>query len=231
MNILNYWKCKKIEHLLPLYIDKSLPENKMRFIEVHLSSCSDCSQKLAQFQKIDSTFKVIEPRKLPPGYLYELHYKLVKANQKTNQSFIAKLKLFGVIPRFKYAFASFSFIFLVLISVHFITKNSEKNILLDATAFNVINLNQDGVIRFRINTDRGMENVTLKIELPSGIRTIKNGQVNMEQGEIVWHGDLDKGENEITISVKGVRQGNWEAKAVFSERSSIRKIKIPFTIL
>jgi len=229
MNLFNYWKCRKIEKLLLFYVDKSLSEDKIKYIEEHLSSCNGCVQKLAQFNKIDSTFKTLEQHPLPPGYMHELHFKLARANQEKNKSLTEKVKLYTLFPKLKYA--AISLIFLFFAVSMFYLNNKKKNLSLDAIAFNVINLNQDGVIKFNINSDRDLENVTLKIELPGGIRTIRNGQVNMEQGEIIWQGDLDKGENVISIFVKGVRQGNWEAKAVFKEKSFIRKIKIPFTII
>ena len=96
-----------------------------------------------------------------------------------------------------------------------------------------MNINEQGVIRLNIKAEEKMENVTLKIELTNGVRAFKNGQVDMEQKEIIWHGNLDGGENVIAVYVKGVQQGNWQAKAVLQEKekTTIKKMKIPFTIL
>ncbi|TMC23920.1 MAG: zf-HC2 domain-containing protein [Chloroflexi bacterium] len=46
-------RCSKAAEQLQLYIDKRLPLEKMRLLELHLSQCNSCQQALFCFEKID----------------------------------------------------------------------------------------------------------------------------------------------------------------------------------
>ncbi len=58
-------KCEQVEYLLPSYIEKDLPAEKMNAVEAHLSGCSVCRESLAVFMRLEET--LIERREdIPP---------------------------------------------------------------------------------------------------------------------------------------------------------------------
>lgn len=59
--------CKKIDHLLGLYIYDEINDNDKKIVETHLASCATCSMKVANFKKATAfLFKEKkEPQPLP----------------------------------------------------------------------------------------------------------------------------------------------------------------------
>ncbi|OGS43064.1 MAG: hypothetical protein A2539_09245 [Elusimicrobia bacterium RIFOXYD2_FULL_34_15] len=232
MKIIKKMVCRDVEKKLFLYFTGNLEERKMKYIKKHIDSCESCAKELVLVKEMMESLKSYQIQALPAGYESELHQKMVKVNQEMRHKEL--LKGYFVFPKFKFAAAA---VCLLLVAVTTIVYNfltaKKYNILMQASAFNVMNINEQGVIRLNIKAEEKMENVTLKIELTNGVRAFKNGQVDMEQKEIIWHGNLDGGENVIAVYVKGVQQGNWQAKAVLQEKekTTIKKMKIPFTIL
>jgi len=232
MKLLKKMVCKGVEKKLFLYFTGNLEIKEMKFIKKHLDSCESCAKELVLVSQMMESLKTYQTQSLPTGYQSELHQKIVKVNQEIRSKEL--LKNYFVFPRFKFAVVTICLLVITLSTVIYnVLKVGKYNVFMDASAFNVMNVDEQGVIRLRINTAERMENVTLRIDLTDGIRPLKNGTVDMNRGEIIWHGDLDGGENVIAVYVKGIQQGNWNAKAVLKEnkRTTIRKMKIPFTIL
>lgn len=53
-------RCTKAAEQLQLYVDKRLPLEKMRLLELHLSQCDSCQQAFLCFEQIDQTLRTME---------------------------------------------------------------------------------------------------------------------------------------------------------------------------
>ncbi|MDD5687962.1 MAG: hypothetical protein PHE88_09055 [Elusimicrobia bacterium] len=228
MNILNWFKCRKVKKILNDYLANGhISAGERNKTESHLSVCSKCSSELAILQKIQNTLKTSEVKKLPVGYTHELHYKLVKAATESRQKVTSNFTLRILYPQLKYA--AICLLFFLLIPVYKIYKNKKQTI--EPGIITTLNLNQISVFKLRINSLTKVNQATVKVELSNGIRFVKNGQINAGQEEIEWCGDLDKGENIIAIYVIGVKPGNWSINASIKQDSIEKKIKVPFSII
>ena len=231
MDIFKKITCNRIKKKLSLYYDNQLSAKEMEYFKEHVNRCENCANALKLVEKISLATKNREIKSIPPIYLQEIHHNLGRANFEIHQPKIKKIGKYILSPKFRFALVSFVFAIIVVMPfINYYRYNMDKKMSIDTIASNIINVNQNGVIRFRIDAKENIDNITIKIELSNGIRYVKNGQID-DKEELILHGSLDKGENIVAVYVKGVQHGNWQAKAIFQERFSIKKIKIPFTVL
>ncbi|MFH0948469.1 MAG: hypothetical protein V1833_05680 [Elusimicrobiota bacterium] len=183
--------------------------------------------------KIQNILSTTEVKPLPLGYEHELHYRLAKVAYESSQktpSFVFQLLHPRLYPQLKYAFVMGLLFFLIpSFLLHQHHKNTRQTIEYGLQAS--LNLNQVGVFKFRINSPKKVEQAVIKIELPDGIKFVKNGIVDATQNKIEWCGGLDEGENIIAVYIVGTKQGNWSINTKMVENSSVRKLRVPLMVI
>jgi hypothetical protein len=77
-------RCSQAAQLLQLYIDKRLTVEKMRELEIHLSSCSTCQYELFILEEIDRSLRTIEPV-IEPANLTEVIMQRVAHSARSEE--------------------------------------------------------------------------------------------------------------------------------------------------
>jgi len=191
----------------------------------------DCSGKLEELQKISATLKTFKTQPLPSGYTHELHYKLVNAARERELTPHWKSQIRFIFPKLKYAVFALALAVFLPGAYHFYKNQIFNKTEIKSETFNVLNLDQQGTVKFRINTAKKIDEAVFRINLSNGLCFLKNGAADCAQKEIVWRGSLDKGENIIVVYVIGSRKGSWLVTAKMEEDSNMKEIKVPFSVL
>ena len=199
----------------------------MNTLKIKLNDCVD--EQISS--KIQNMLKTTKDRPLPPGYEHELHYKLVKTAYEASQSapnFAFQLLHFYLYPHLRYAFCGLLFL---LIPSFLLYQHKNKVQTIEYSSASTMCINQVGIFKFRINSPKKVDYATLQVELSDGIGFVKNGQLDANQKEIKWCGGLDEGENVIAIYIVGTKRGNWHINARMVENSTVKKVKVPLTVV
>lgn len=226
MNVLNRLKCRRINRSIGDYLDGRIPPEEKSEIENHIKTCRACALEFSMLEKIQSALKSSEIKSLPAGYAHELHHKLVKTACENRQNPPRYFQL--LFPKVKYAVIC---LLLILIPFSYLRHKNNKIITYEFGTLASINLNQVSTFKLRINSPQKIKQANLKIEFSGGIKFVKNGRMDAYKKEIVWCGDLDKGENIIAIYVVGVKQGNWPINATIKQNSTVKKLILPVHVI
>lgn len=226
MNIINRLKCRRIKSKLSAYADGSVSSDEKNEIGNHIKVCVVCAGELLMLEKIQKTLKSQVMKSLPDGYSHELHHKLLKIAYEKQRKRPSTFQ--SAFPKLKYALIC---LLILLIPFYYIKHKNNKTITYEFGTLASINLNQVSTFKLRISSPKKIEQATLKIEFAGGIKFVKNGKMDEYQNEIVWSGDLDKGENIITVYVIGVKQGNWPINATIKQNSTVKKLIVPVQVI
>jgi len=75
-----------------------------------------------------------------------------------------------------------------------------------------IDLGKDALVRIWFDAAQDVGNVRFTLELPAGVRMVKDGRV-MDSASLTWEGELKAGRNMIPLHVRGVARGEWTVTA------------------
>lgn len=75
-----------------------------------------------------------------------------------------------------------------------------------------IGLGSDAELKIYFDAARDVGNVRFTLELPDGVRMVKDGQV-VDSPMLTWEGELKAGRNLIPLRVRGVAKGDWTVTA------------------
>ena len=103
--------CKKIEDILPLYLDGSLDEREAREVEKHLASCERCFSAYEEWRRCFSALQSVPRLQAPATIWYKVKLELPHRRERRISWFPAFASLIG-------ASLALIFLFLNLYSQH-----------------------------------------------------------------------------------------------------------------
>ena len=228
MNIIKYLKCRKINNLLNIYLDGYLNTEEKKEIDCHLSICHACSLELSKLKKTKELLNTSKKKVVPIGFEHELHLKLAQTSFEAQQKEYRFKPIFSN-SKLKYTLTSI-LILLFIPAFLFIQYKKNQNQSFEQYAATTINLNQVSIFKFKINNTANTLNSSLNIELPNGIKFVRNGKI-IDQKEINYNIDLDEGENIIAVYIIGIKPGKWSINTKIKNNNTVKKIKIPISVL
>lgn len=115
------YNCEKVLGLINEYIDKELPEDELKEIELHLEQCSECKAEYDLSIKLKNEMASLNQISLPDEFNESLHKKLTNANKKSSNSIIKILTSIAAV------------VLLFIFSAHYLNINSLKDSSFKAT--------------------------------------------------------------------------------------------------
>lgn len=92
-----------------------------------------------------------------------------------------------------------------------------------------IDLGRDALVRIWFDTPKDVGPVRFTLELPAGVRMVKDGRV-VESASVTWEGELKAGRNVIPLHVRGVARGEWTVTAKVARDGTERASSIGLNV-
>lgn len=197
--------CRKIKKLFDAYLEGSIRENEKNDFEEHLLCCPLCSGELKEYKKLISALNSVKETELPENYTETLHRKLTAVPNEEEPKIFTDF-----VPFFRPVAAGIIFVTILVFFYNFLNKTADRIEKPIPVKNNSIKLNQEGILTFSINSGSKLENVVLEITLPKGICLASASGPGIKERTIYWRGDIEKGNNMISIFVKGMERGSWD---------------------
>lgn len=88
-------KCREVKNKISGFIDKDLPENLFKEVEIHLETCQKCNKMYIETLKITNVLKSSQPVKAPTSFLAEINKKIdLEQEQSLSQQILKRINLF-----------------------------------------------------------------------------------------------------------------------------------------
>jgi hypothetical protein len=88
--------CEKIEEILPLYLEGSLPEREAREVEKHLASCKRCLSSFEEWRRCFSILQSVPRLQAPTNIWFKVKQELSHRRERRIAWFPAFASLIGV---------------------------------------------------------------------------------------------------------------------------------------
>ncbi|MDD5101939.1 MAG: zf-HC2 domain-containing protein [Endomicrobiaceae bacterium] len=114
-------KCKNIELMISLHIDNKLSLEEVTFLMEHLNSCEKCRQIYKDFKDIKIVLSDSQKTKVTNAFTDSTMKKIIDLQNKKNDNiiFVDFVK--------KHLIMVASFVFIIIASIVFLSKNSSDN--------------------------------------------------------------------------------------------------------
>ncbi len=216
-------KCLFVRRRFNEYLEDALSSYKKAAVRKHVKSCPECSRRLDELKNIMILLNLPKEKELPLGYNNSLHRKLLSASMENNRKYYPQPARI-----LKPVFCGILAVFVLWGSYRLLDRRTSANTLA-RNKKNVINVHQEGQLRFCINAAKELKDATLEIKLPKEICLSEDPEPIWSEQIIYWGGQLNKGENLISFQVKGITKGKWIIKATLKNGIS-KTIDIPVEI-
>ncbi len=208
-------KCKKIQKLIYGIFDKEADINEKNIVKKHINSCNNCREIYEKVKNMLNAMESIPKLEAPDGFAYRLKRKIeiMESKKKKRRNFI--------VPAASFAMGAAVIIVLLLKSsistpVRYISPDN-KTMLSSYTKGTMLFEGRTSYLKLDIRSRKDMEDVSIRITLPSGLVLSNNSD------KVKWHGDLKKGLNIILLTVEGRERGVWNIKGVL-KKNSVKKV-------
>ncbi|OGS22607.1 MAG: hypothetical protein A2252_03240 [Elusimicrobia bacterium RIFOXYA2_FULL_39_19] len=202
--------CENYKELLSAYVDNHLCAKEKAMVELHLNSCVYCRKELIELQSFVKALHTIKEKPLPPYYRTHLDAKLEEAAMSMKKT---RIPLY-----FKWQLIFGVFFFGILIgggTFFFTNRISNKSQI----TLQTIKIGEVGILSFNLYSKENVKSIVFNVELPEGISLASNPH----KKTFSWEGELVKGENVISLYVKGKSEGKWAVNANLTEENIVLK--------
>ncbi|MBU0952265.1 MAG: zf-HC2 domain-containing protein [Elusimicrobia bacterium] len=211
--------CKKIEEFLSAYIDNQLSPGLKKDVDLHLKGCLNCSKRLADLKTVVGLVSSLEPKQLPQYYQTQLDAKLAESIRQDSRRF-------SLWTSFTWQMV-FGVFFLGIFIGSGVLYVSQKTIKKPNEAIYSIRINEMGVLTFNLYSKENVKSIVFNVKLPDGISLASKPK----EKTFHWQGELVKGENVISLYVKGMKPGNWSVNAhLQSDGTILKEFNMPLTV-
>jgi len=212
-------KCEKISGFLSDYIDNQLSPDLRKEVELHLNDCSFCTKRLGELKTLVGFLGSVKPKQLPAFYQTQLDAKLNETARQIKERSFLLLKF-----RWQFVFGVF---FLGIFLGSGILYISQKTINKSSEAIYTIKINETGILTFNLFSKENVKSIVFNVKLPDGISLASKPK----EKSFRWEGELVKGENVISLYVKGMREGTWCVNAdLQSYGSTLKEFNMPLIV-
>lgn len=225
--------CTTVRERLSGYLDRALGPAEREAVGRHLAGCPECDARLVELRSLVGVLHELDRVALPEGFEARFARRLeaearvrpaVAAPRRTRRAAWAGWFTFTGWPVRALAGAAVA----VVLFFAFYTSGPNRGpagmpgmpgapggraVATSAPAgMPHIDLGQDAVVRIWFDAAHDVGNVRFTLELPAGVRMVKDGRV-VDSAYLTWEGELKAGRNMIPLHVRGVARGEWTVTA------------------
>lgn len=196
-------QCNDAIVLLNDYIDGDLSVNQKTLLNLHLSSCSECREKLFQREMLIQRLNAMRVPRAPdqlPERIYRHRFELVKQAKQKLQWFVAGA-----------GFAATLAIAVVVFNASIQMEHTNFPLAVAQTS------STDKNIHLLLHSKRGLDDVKFSIMIPESVEL----RGYSGRRTIAWKGKLEKGENILSLPlIKMAEQVDSVVVRIEHEKSS-----------
>lgn len=241
--------CTSVRERLSGFLDRALPLSEREAVGRHLAGCPACEAVLADLRDLVGTLHALDRVSLPDGFEARFQRRLAveaatgaparpAAHPTRRFAWRDWLSPSGW-PVRALAGAAVG----VLVVFAFLRTGPESGptpgpmaapggraVPVAATPGGPhIGLGGDAVVRIWFDSAEDVGNVRFTLELPAGVRMVKDGQV-VDSPFLTWEGELKAGRNLVPLHVRGVARGDWTVTAKVEKDGARRARSIGLTV-
>lgn len=210
--------CKDILEALSDYIDLKLSPKTAEQVKNHVAECPDCRQRLNELKTTVELLKSVEEKPLPPYYQTRLDAKLDEAARARARIRTPLWVRFG----WQIAFGVFALGIFAGSGIIYISQKTAKD-----KSLCTLQIGEVGILSFNLYSKENVKTIVFDVQLPEGIALASKPK----DRTFKWEGELVKGENVISLYVKGLKEGKWAVNAQLQANEEIiKEFKMPLFI-
>lgn len=211
-------KCEQAQQLIQDYLDELLDSGQAEKLAAHYRNCNDCAKKLTQERQFRQLLKGAPVPPPSAGFVDRALRQAVHSVEKHHhvshrQGFIkgfgsalvAGVALWAVVSLFPTDQASLS--------------NGGENSI-------SISLHESRDVKLAFFTEKAVQGATIKISLSDNIEIA--GYQNRQTLE--WKTDLLKGDNVLTLPIKGLQPRQGKIIAQISHKNLVKSIELKLNV-
>jgi anti-sigma factor RsiW len=226
--------CTHVRARLSGYLDRALAPSEREAVGRHLAACRKCDAVLAELRGLTGVLHELDRVDLPEGFEARFARRL-EAEARTTPRTPAAAPAPAPAPRSarprRFGWAAFTgwpvralagAAVAVVLYFGFLASGPNRIPLAPPGSRAVpvsapaaaprIELGQDALVRIWFDAGKDVGNVRFTLELPAGVRMVKDGKV-VDSASVTWQGELKAGRNVIPLHVRGVARGEWTVTA------------------
>jgi hypothetical protein len=221
--------CTTVRDRLSGYLDRTLGPAEREAVGRHLDGCPDCGGRLSELRDLVGELHALDRVTLPEGFEARFARRLeAEARVRPAVAAVPRRAADGAWWTRWFTFTGWPVRALagaavaVVLFFAFYPSGPGRAPLGPAGGRAVpvsapagaphIDLGKDALVRIWFDADQDVGNVRFTLELPAGLRMVKDGRV-VDSAHLTWEGELKAGRNVIPLHVRGVARGEWTVTA------------------
>lgn len=204
-------KCVDINRHIEDYLDKQLSSDNTVAFEQHISSCTECAEKVKSAESLLSGLRnlsVPEPTANFEQRVFAEVRRQHRAHHQQHHGF-----------RFATGFATAA---VASLAIWFVSSVYIPGPLVEEPQMVSVAMNESQTVRLMFDSHADIEKVTLSIGLPDNMQLA--GYPG--RSELTWQTDLQKGQNILALPIEAIGYGQGELLAKLSYGDKVKIFRV-----